>query len=119
MKYRDLRDFIAFLESRGDLKRITAPVSCELEITEIADRTVKSNGPALLFENVEGYDIPLLINLYGTQQRMAWALGVEHLDDLVGRLEQLMSMAQQPPKGHRGQMRALGQLARLARTSPK
>ncbi len=119
MKYRDLRDFIAFLESRGDLKRITAPVSWELEITEIADRMVKSNGPALLFENVEGYDIPLLINLYGTQQRMAWALGVEHLDDLVGRLEQLMSMAQQPPKGIVDKMRALGQLARLASYQPK
>ena len=119
MKYKDLREFVAFLEGKGDLKRITAPVSCELEITEIADRMVKSGGPALLFENVEGYDVPVLINMYGTQQRMAWALGVEHLDDLVGRLERLMSMAQQPPKGMVDKMRALGQLARLASFQPK
>ena len=77
MKYKDLRDFISFLESRGELKRIKAPVSCELEIAEVCDRVVKRGGPALLFENVEGYDIPVLINMFGTERRMAWALGVE------------------------------------------
>ena len=66
MRFRDLRDFIAFLEDKGELRRIRTPVSCELEITEIADRTVKSGGPALLFENVSGYETPVLINMFGT-----------------------------------------------------
>ena len=85
MKFRDLRGFIAYLDERGQLLRIKAPVSCELEITEIADRTVKSGGPALLFENVSGYETPIAINLFGTHQRMAWALGVEHIDELAFR----------------------------------
>ena len=65
MKFKDLREFIAFLEDKGELRRISTPVSWELEITEIADRIVKRGGPALLFENVTGYDIPVLINMYG------------------------------------------------------
>ena len=65
MAFADLREFLALLEKRGQLRRITAPVSCELEITEIADRAVKVGGPALLFENVRGYDIPVVINKSG------------------------------------------------------
>ena len=57
MKYRNLRDFITFLESKGELRRIATPVTWDLEITEICDRVTKSGGPALLFENVEGYDV--------------------------------------------------------------
>ena len=90
MKFKNLREFIAFLEDKGELRRISVPVSWELEITEIADRMVKQGGPALLFENVTGYDIPVLINMYGSEQRMAWALGVDHLDELVGRLQGLL-----------------------------
>ena len=59
MKFQDLREYISFLERKGQLRRITAPVDCELEITEIADRMVQSGGPALLFENVTGYDMPV------------------------------------------------------------
>jgi 4-hydroxy-3-polyprenylbenzoate decarboxylase len=100
MAYRDLRDFISRLEKNGQLKRITAPVSQDLEITEIADRVVK--GPAeqnlaLLFENVRGQSIPVAINLFGTEQRMAWALGVQCLDDLNARLSDLISLNM--PKG--------------------
>ena len=72
MSFKDLREFLEFLEEKGELLRITAPVSRDLEMTEIADRTVKSGGPALLFENVEGYDMPVAMNLYGTLQRTAW-----------------------------------------------
>ena len=75
MKFKDLREFIAFLEEKGELVRVKTPVSCELEITEINDRVVKSGGPALLFENVEGYNIPVLTNTYGSARRIAWALG--------------------------------------------
>ena len=119
MKYKDLRDFISFLESQGQLKRITAPVSCELEISEICDRVVKEGGPALLFENVEGYDIPVLINMYGTEQRMAWALGVERLDDLVERVRGLLGLVQGPPKGIMEKLRTLWQLREMASFQPK
>ncbi len=87
MRFKDLREFIRFLEERGDLRRVSSPVSHELEITEITDRMIKSGGPALLFENVTGFDTPVLINMFGSQQRMSWALGVESLDDVVGRVE--------------------------------
>ena len=62
MNFKDLREYIRFLEEKGDLVRIKTPVNHELEITEIADRTIKSGGPALLFENVTGSDMPVLIN---------------------------------------------------------
>ena len=87
MRFQDLRDFVRFLEDKGELRRITAPVNHELEITEITDRVIKSGGPALLFENVTGFDTPVLVNMYGTEQRTAWALGVENLDALAGRVE--------------------------------
>ena len=71
MKYKDLRDFISFLEQRGQLKRISVEVDPHLEITEICDRVLKAEGPALLFENPRGYDIPILANLFGTPERVA------------------------------------------------
>lgn len=92
MVYRDLHDFLRRLEEAGELLRIEEPVSAELEITEIADRVVKRGGPALLFENVEGKDFPLVINLYGTARRMAWALGVEELEELPRRLRDLLDI---------------------------
>ena len=119
MKYKDLRDFISFLEDKGELIRIKSPVSCELEITEVCDRVVKKGGPALLFENVEGYNIPVLINMYGTEQRMAWALGVDKLSDLVERVSQLLGMMKGPPQGIMQKLGALGQLARLGSFHPK
>jgi 3-octaprenyl-4hydroxybenzoate decarboxylase (EC 4.1.1.-) len=66
MKLSDLRDFIDYLEAQGELKRITQPVDPDLEMTEICDRTLRAGGPALLFENPVGYDIPVLANLFGT-----------------------------------------------------
>jgi 4-hydroxy-3-polyprenylbenzoate decarboxylase len=92
MPYRDLHDFLARLEQAGELLRITEPVSTELEITALADRAVKSGGPALLFENVAGKDFPLVIGLYGSRRRMAWALGVEDLDELPRRLRELLDV---------------------------
>ena len=75
-KFKDLREYISFLENKGDLRRITTPVSTDLEITEITDRMVKQGGPALLFDHVEGNSMPVLINMFGTTQRSAWALGI-------------------------------------------
>ncbi|URJ29798.1 4-hydroxy-3-polyprenylbenzoate decarboxylase [Blochmannia endosymbiont of Camponotus sp.] len=88
MKYKDLRDFIKILEYRGDLKRITLPINPDLEITEIADRTIKSGGPALFFENPKGYTIPVLCNLFGTTNRIALGMGKENFLSLrdVGKL---------------------------------
>jgi len=125
MAYRDLREFIAFLERKGQIRRIQTPVSCELEITEIADRVVKAGGPALLFENVVGpggqrYDVPVLINAFGTERRMAWALDLDRLDDLGERLAPLLGVLQGPlPSGLREQIRTLWDLRPLAASSPK
>ena len=119
MKFKDLREFVTFLEGKGELKRIKEPVSCELEISEVCDRVVKRGGPALLFENVEGYDIPVLINMFGTERRMAWALGVERLDDLVEQVNRLLGLLQGPPKGVTEKVRTLGQMVKMASFQPK
>ena len=119
MKFKDLGEFIAFLEGKGELRRVHTPVSCDLEISEIADRVVKRGGPALLFENVTGYDVPVLINMYGSEQRMAWALGVENLDHLVERVEGLLQLVHGPPEGWLNKLRTLGQLRKLGSFQPR
>jgi 4-hydroxy-3-polyprenylbenzoate decarboxylase len=88
----DLQRFLSFLEEKGELVRVKEPVSPILEITALADRVVKAGGPALLFENVEGSELPLAIGVYGTRRRMAWALGLEDLDELGTRLRELMDV---------------------------
>src|SRR6476660_5416246 len=90
--YKDLRAFIAYLDKRGQLRRIKAPVSCELEITEITDRVSKSRDAnyALLFENVRDHHMPVLINAMGSRERMAWALGLHDLDELRERMSSLV-----------------------------
>ncbi len=119
MNFKDLREYIRFLEEKGDLVRIKTPVNHELEITEIADRTIKSGGPALLFENVTGSDMPVLINMFGSDQRMAWALGVDGLDKIVGRVEGLLDLMHGPPEGLMNKLRTLGQLVHLGSFQPK
>ena len=98
----NLRDFIALLEERNQLKRIQLPVSPRLEITEITDRICKAppaQNKALLFENIPGFDMPVLINAFGSPQRMAWALGLEDLDQLNQRLGEVIDP--QLPRGLR------------------
>jgi len=119
MKFKDLREFIRFLEDKGELRRIKTPVNHELEITEITDRVIRSGGPALLFENVTGFDAPVLINMYGTHQRTAWALGVENVDDLVDRIDGLLDLMHGPPKGLMNKLRTLGQIVQLGSHQPK
>ena len=95
MKTNTLRDFVRLLESRGQLVRVTAPVSAALEITEIVERVSKgpaAHNKALLFENVTGYEMPVLINMFGSAERMAWALHVDALDDLNHNLAQLIDL---------------------------
>ncbi len=100
MKYKDLRDFIAQLEKKGELKRIQYAADPDLEITEICDRTLKQEGPALLFESPKGYDIPLLGNLFGTPHRVAMGMGEESVSALreLGKLLAYLKEPE-PPKG--------------------
>lgn len=102
MKFTDLRDFITQLEAQGELKRISYPVNPHLEMTEIADRVLRQGGPALLFENPIGYDIPVLCNLFGTPKRVAMAMGQEEISALreVGHLLAFLREPE-PPKGVR------------------
>ena len=100
MKYSDLRDFIKQLEKIGQLKRIKQPISTELVMTEISDRTLRVKGPALLFENPIGFDMPVLTNLFGTPERVALAMGQENVSALrdVGQLLATLKEPE-PPKG--------------------
>ncbi|MDG6097930.1 4-hydroxy-3-polyprenylbenzoate decarboxylase [Alteromonas sp. ZYF713] len=100
MKYKDLRDFISQLEKNGDLVRITKPISTKLEMTEIADRTLRAGGPALLFENPVDFDIPVLMNLFGTPERVALGMGQSSVTALreVGKLLAYLKEPE-PPKG--------------------
>ena len=100
MKYADLREFIAGLEARGELVRVSAPVDPVLEITEICDRTLRAKGPAILFENPKGSEYPLLGNLFGTPERVAYGMGEESVEALreVGRLLAFLKEPE-PPKG--------------------
>lgn len=93
MAYKDLQDFIQVLEKNGELKRISVLVDAELEITEIADRVMRCGGSALLFENVKGSKYPLLINAFGSEKRMALALGAKTLDEKASEIEDLLSWA--------------------------
>jgi len=100
MKYKDLRDFIAQLEQRGQLHRIKVEVDPVLEMTEIADRTLRAGGPALLFEKPKGYNIPVLANLFGTPERVALGMGQTDVAALreVGKLLAFLKEPE-PPKG--------------------
>lgn len=100
MKYRDLRDFLSGLEQRGELRRITEPVDPKLEMTDLCDRVLRKNGPALLFENPTGFNMPVLGNLFGTPERVAMGMGAESLHDLreIGKVLSYLKEPD-PPKG--------------------
>ncbi len=100
MSFKDLRDFIAHLEQEGKLKRITHPVDPHYEMTEISDRTLRAGGPALLFENPIGYDVPVLTNLFGTPERVAIGMGRSEVKELreVGKLLAYLKEPE-PPRG--------------------
>ena len=120
MEYRDLRDFIDQLEQGGDLKRISKPVSPHLEITEISARVLRAGGPALLFERPGDSEIPLLANLFGTERRVALALGENNATSLreVGKLLAFLKEPA-PPKGFKEAMKTLPIYKKVLDMSPK
>jgi 4-hydroxy-3-polyprenylbenzoate decarboxylase len=120
LKYADLREFIANLEARGELRRISTEVDPHLEMTEIADRTLRQGGPALLFENPRGYDIPVLANLFGTQSRVALGMGAEDITSLREIGEVLAYLRQpDPPKGMRDAWDKVPLLKKVLNMAPK
>ncbi|MFT7389365.1 MAG: 4-hydroxy-3-polyprenylbenzoate decarboxylase [Candidatus Endobugula sp.] len=120
MKYKDLRDFIDQLEKQGELKRISTPVDPNLEMTEICDRTLRAQGPALLFENPIGHDIPVLANLFGTPKRVAMGMGEDSVEALreVGKLLAMLKEPE-PPKSMKDAWSKLPMLKQVLNMSPK
>lgn len=120
MKYHDLRDFIKQLEKQGELKRVLYQADPHLEITEICDRTLKQQGPALLFERPKGYNIPLLGNLFGTPQRVAMGMGADSVTALreIGKLLAYLKEPE-PPKGFRDAMEKLPVFKQVLNMAPK
>ncbi len=100
MKYNDLRDFIAKLKQLGELKEVAHPVSPYLEMTELCDRTLRAEGPALLFTHPKDHTIPVLGNLFGTPQRVALGMGADNVSELR-KIGHVLSMLKEPepPKG--------------------
>ena len=119
MGYRNLREFIDFLESQNELHYIDVSVNRDLEISEITDRAVKSGGPALYFRNVEGFSIPIVTNIFGTHQRMAWALGVESSEELTQKVRDILGIVKTPPESLFDKLKILKDMADLAKTQPK
>jgi len=117
MPYTDLRDFIRALEKRKQLRRITEPVDPVLEITEFADRAVKSGGPALLFENPTGSKIPAMLNAFASDERMRIALEVDSLDDIAARIVELLEFRM--PEGMLGKLKMLPRLAEVGAFFPR
>ena len=120
MKYHDLRDFIKQLEQQGELKRIKFEIDPHLQMTEIADRTLRAGGPALLFENPKGYDMPVLANLFGTPKRVAMGMGEESVSALreVGKLLAFLKEPE-PPKGLKDAWTNMPKFRKVLDMSPK
>ena len=117
MAYRDLNEFISDLEKKGELLHIKEPVSPYLEITEITDRVCKEHGPALLFENVRGYNIPVLTNAFGSYRRMCLALGVNRLEEIGEEIDHFFQA--EAPDSLIKKLKLIPKLKRLSNVFPK
>ena len=121
MVFGSLGEFLSDLESRGDLVRVKRPVSRDLEITEVTQRVLRADGPALLFENVAGSSMPVVTNLLGSPRRIALALGAASVDAVADRIERLVHL--RPPAGIAGALRDLAgtidMLSTLRTLAPK
>jgi len=115
--FDSLRDFVRFLEARGQLRRIQREIDPVLEVSEIAQRVMRAGGPALLFENIKGSRFPLLINTYATRERMSWALGVDDLSQHATTIAELVKA--QPPVSLMDKIRMLPKLGRVASAMPR
>lgn len=120
MHYQDLRDFMAQLERMGELKRITTPISPVLEMTEVADRVLRAQGPALLFEHPTGYAMPALANLFGTPQRVALGMGA-HSVSALREIGQVLAYLKEPepPRGWKEAWEKLPLLKQVLSMQPK
>ncbi len=120
MKHHDLRDFIAQLENIGELKRVSVPVSPNLEMTEICDRVLRAQGPAVLFEKPAGHSIPVLANLFGTPRRVAFGMGEENVSALreLGKLLAYLKEPE-PPRGLKDAWEKWPVLKQVLNMSPK
>ena len=120
MKYTDLRDFISQLEKQGELKRIKTEVDPYLEMTEICDRTLRAGGPALLFENPKGSNVPVLANLFGTAKRVAMGMGEDSVEALREVGITLAALKEpEPPKGMKDAWEKLPVFKQVLNMSPK
>src|SRR5579871_987865 len=117
MAYADLREFIAALEKNRELRRIPFEVDPILEITEFADRAVKTGGPALLFEKPKGYNIPVLVNSFASMRKMQIALEVESVETVAQRIAEYLEMRM--PEGIIGKLKMLPKLAEMGSFFPK
>jgi 4-hydroxy-3-polyprenylbenzoate decarboxylase len=117
MAYDDLREFIRALEKHKELKRIPAEVNPILEITEFADRSVKTGGPALLFEHPKGSAVPVLINAFASMRRMEIALKVDSVNEVAARISEYLEMRM--PEGLLGKLKMLPKLAEMGAFFPK
>jgi 4-hydroxy-3-polyprenylbenzoate decarboxylase len=117
MAYDDLREFVRALEKHKELKRVGIEVDPNLEITEFADRSVKSGGPALLFEKPKGHDVPVLINAFASMRRMEIALEVSSVEEVARRIYEFLEMRM--PEGILGKLKMLPKLAEVGAFFPK
>ncbi len=117
MAYADLRDFLARLDRERDLRHVEAKVDPYLEVTEIVQRVTRAGGPALVFDDVLGSSMPLAINVFGTERRMALALGVDRLDEIGERIGDLLKP--ELPQGFAGMRESVGKLLSLKSVPPK
>ena len=117
MAFDDLRGFIRALEKNGELKRIAFEVDPELEMTEFADRSVKNNGPALLFDKPKGSRVPVLINAFASMRRMEIALGVDDIEEIAQKIAGYLEM--QKPEGLLDKLKMLPKLAEMGSMFPK
>ncbi|WP_148716297.1 4-hydroxy-3-polyprenylbenzoate decarboxylase [Chitinolyticbacter meiyuanensis] len=120
MKYRDLRDFCAQLQTLGELKHVSVPVSPQLEMTEICDRTLRAQGPAIWFNNVPGYTMPVLGNLFGTPRRVALGMGAQEVSALreIGKTLAYLKEPE-PPRGFKDAWDKLPMLKQVLSMAPK
>ncbi|XZG69505.1 4-hydroxy-3-polyprenylbenzoate decarboxylase [Chitinibacteraceae bacterium HSL-7] len=120
MKYRDLRDFASQLEGMGELKRVSTPVSPRLEMTELCDRVLRAQGPAIWFEQVPGYSMPVLGNLFGTPRRVALGMGAQEVSALreIGKTLAYLKEPE-PPRGLKDAWDKLPLLKQVLSMAPK
>ncbi len=117
MAYQDLRSYLERLENEGLLKRVSVQVSTELEISEISSRVVKRGGPSLLFENVKGYSVPVVTNLFGSEKHICCAFEVRELEEISMRIKNLLDF--ELPDGIFDKLRSIPRLGRLASFKPR